>query len=509
MAEQSETSRGIVVMMAASLLLAGCGGDSSPTPSPTPTPGNAAPAFTSAATVSVPENTTTSFYAAAATDPNGDAFDFSINGGADASKFRITTAGALSFVASPDFENPTDADRNNVYQVTLAVSDGRSYSTLALSVTVTDVAGGAVTLRRIATGLTGMVAAIGLDDGSGRLLVAQSGGRVSVVTPDGSRPVTTFLDISPELTELRGIALSPNFANNGLVYLSIYRPPRLTVVPPETDASWEIRSYRVLDYDRAQANPASQQTVLVKPALTPAQQKTSRTNWIGFGPDGYLYATQDAGERGALNPSGLYGHVIRIDMSRDDFPTDGIQNYGIPATNPYATSNTCARDAWVDGFYTPGRASIDRTTGNLWIGDVGIQNEPERVILVRPGDGGANFSPRIDDTCNTTLSSEVARLTHGGSLDTNEVLGGFVYRGPLESIQGQYFFADVTGFLTSSPIYSFPAARATPSQLLPTSEITTRTDLTGAGRLVGFGEDIAGNLYLLNSNGEIYMVVAA
>ena len=497
-------------MMAASLFVAGCGGGSTPTPSPTPAPSNAAPVFTSAATVSLPENTSAVFYTATATDANGDAFDFSINGGADAAKFRITTAGALSFIASPDFENPTDADRNNVYQVTLAVSDGRSFSTLALSVAVTDVAGGAVTLRRIATtGLTGIVAAIGLDDGSGRLLVAQSGGRVSVVTPDGSRPITTFLDISPELNELRGITLSPNFATNGLVYLSIYRPPRLTVVPPETNASWEIRTYRVLDYDRAQANPASQQTVLLKPALTPVQQKTSRTNWIGFGPDGYLYATQDAGERGNINPSGAYGRVIRLDMDRDDFPTDGVQNYGIPSTNPYATSNTCAREVWADGFYTPGRASIDRNTGNVWIGDVGINNEPERFILVRPTDGGANFSPRVEDTCNTTLSSEVARLVHGGSLDTNEALGGFVYRGPLESIQGQYFYADITRFLTASPIYSFAAARATPSQLMQSSEINVRNDLNGAGRLIAFGEDVAGNLYLINSAGDIYMVVGA
>ncbi|MFT3754844.1 MAG: cadherin repeat domain-containing protein [Pseudoxanthomonas sp.] len=109
----------------------------------TPAPANQPPVFTSATTASVAENSTGAFYTAKATDANNDALTYSISGGADRARFSITSGGALSFVASPDYEAPTDSDGNNVYLVELSVSDGKGGSaTLSLSVTVTDVAEG-------------------------------------------------------------------------------------------------------------------------------------------------------------------------------------------------------------------------------------------------------------------------------------------------------------------------------------------------------------------------------
>lgn len=71
----------------------------------------------------------------------GTVLTYSIAGGADAGRFRIDSAsGALRFATAPNFERPTDADRNNVYQVTVQVSDGQGgTATQALSVRVTDV----------------------------------------------------------------------------------------------------------------------------------------------------------------------------------------------------------------------------------------------------------------------------------------------------------------------------------------------------------------------------------
>ena len=75
-----------------------------------------------------------------ATDANGDALSFSISGGTDQAKFSIHSAtGALGFTSPPDFENPTDSDLNNAYQVTVTVSDGTHSVQQAVSVTVTDV----------------------------------------------------------------------------------------------------------------------------------------------------------------------------------------------------------------------------------------------------------------------------------------------------------------------------------------------------------------------------------
>ena len=65
---------------------------------------------------------------------------YSISGGADAAKFSINSStGVLSFVAAPNYEAPTDAGANNVYDVTVQVSDGTLTDTQALAVAVTDV----------------------------------------------------------------------------------------------------------------------------------------------------------------------------------------------------------------------------------------------------------------------------------------------------------------------------------------------------------------------------------
>ena len=54
----------------------------------------------------------------------GNGFTYSLNAGDDADKFNIDpTTGVLSFNAAPDFENPADADGNNVYFANVLVQD--------------------------------------------------------------------------------------------------------------------------------------------------------------------------------------------------------------------------------------------------------------------------------------------------------------------------------------------------------------------------------------------------
>src|SRR3546814_21080907 len=123
--------------MATTLRLCACDGCKPPPP---PQPSNQPPSFTSAPSVTVPENSDGIIYTATATDPDGNALAFSLAGGADQSAFRITAAGALSFAMAPDFEAPADGAGNNVYLVRIGVSDGTPSDTLALMVTVTDTA---------------------------------------------------------------------------------------------------------------------------------------------------------------------------------------------------------------------------------------------------------------------------------------------------------------------------------------------------------------------------------
>ena len=99
---------------------------------------NEAPSFTSTATPSVQENTT-AVVTVTTTDPEGNTVTYSITGGADQAKFTInSTTGALSFLVAPDFEVPTDAGANNVYDVIVTASDGTNTPAQNISVTVTD-----------------------------------------------------------------------------------------------------------------------------------------------------------------------------------------------------------------------------------------------------------------------------------------------------------------------------------------------------------------------------------
>ena len=112
-----------------------------------------APSFTSAASFSLNENTTTvGTVVATDADPGDSVTGYAITGGADSAKFSVTNAGALSFKAAPDYENPTDAAhttpapanpaRNNVYIVEVSATSGagtRSLSTAQrIAVTVND-----------------------------------------------------------------------------------------------------------------------------------------------------------------------------------------------------------------------------------------------------------------------------------------------------------------------------------------------------------------------------------
>jgi hypothetical protein len=106
---------------------------------------NGAPSITSngggnSATVSLSENATMVTTVTAA-DPDNDAIDYSIVGGADAALFQIDEAtGALSFIDPPDYETPRDTGQSNTYFVFVRASDGSEYDEQAITVNVTDLA---------------------------------------------------------------------------------------------------------------------------------------------------------------------------------------------------------------------------------------------------------------------------------------------------------------------------------------------------------------------------------
>jgi hypothetical protein len=102
-------------------------------------PSNTAPTITSGGTFSVAENSTV-VTTVAATDAEANALTYSIAGGSDADKFWIDPGtGVLTFLSAPDYESPTDLGANNVYNLTVVVSDGLLTAQKDIVVTVTNV----------------------------------------------------------------------------------------------------------------------------------------------------------------------------------------------------------------------------------------------------------------------------------------------------------------------------------------------------------------------------------
>ena len=130
-----------VVLLVSFFVIVSCGGGGgggggSDYQPPAP-PANNAPTITNSTTsYSVVENQTSAF-TITATDADGDALTFTI-GGSDASLFSVSTSGVVTFNTAPDFESPSDADGNNVYDLMASVSDGSLNDSKDFTVTVTN-----------------------------------------------------------------------------------------------------------------------------------------------------------------------------------------------------------------------------------------------------------------------------------------------------------------------------------------------------------------------------------
>ncbi|MDR7134751.1 glucose/arabinose dehydrogenase [Lysobacter niastensis] len=503
-------------MMLAAVIAACGGGGGGDGGGSTPPMGNRAPTITSSGAVSVPEETAGAFHTVTASDPDGNTLTFSLRGGTDEAQFRITSAGGLSFVTPPDFEAPADANRDNVYIVVVNVSDGSSNVMQTISVTVTDVVASGFRVRRVATGLDQPVFLAPVPDGTGRVFVVELPGRIRIMTPStGATAPTLFLDVSGEVSidgerGLLGFATAPDFNTSGrfFVYLTI------------RDGTIEVRQYRTLATDRNRADPATADAILRIPHST---FNNHNGGWIGFGPgDNLLYiAVGDGGGSGdpnnnAQNTNSLLGKILRIDPASDAFPSDPTRDYAIPAGNPFAAGGG-APEVWAYGLRNPFRNSFDPQTGNLFIGDVG-QNAVEEIDLMRPGDAGANFGwPILEGTApfrggsTAGLTPPVAEYRHGsGDRQGNTVIGGHVFTGLVDSLRGLYIFAD---FVTPN-VWSVPVSRLTVGTTLPASEFTVRNAdfAPGAGaftNIVSFGVDSTNNLYLVDLDGEIFVIERA
>jgi glucose/arabinose dehydrogenase len=320
-------------------------------------------------------------------------------------------------------------------------------------------------------------------NGSGRLFVLEKEGRIRIIENDQLLE-TPFLDITDRVGSngneqgLLGMAFHPGYQENGRFFVNYTDANGDTVI-----ARFQVSS------DPNVADPNSEA------ALLGVDQPFANHNGGGlvFGPDGYLYAgLGDGGSQGDPNGNGqntdvLLGKILRIDV-------DSAEPYAVPSDNPFGN------EVWAYGLRNPWRLSFDRTTGDLYIGDVG-QGQWEEIDFIPAGSpGGANFGWDHREGAHDYegggpegMIDPVAEYSHpeGGC----SVTGGYVYRGSMPEWNGIYVYGDYcTGMIWGL----IQADGDWQNQLLFDVDVT----------ITSFGQDDAGEIYLLSDTGGIFRLAS-
>jgi len=98
----------------------------------------APPEITSSNALSLDENTNEAVYTITATD--SESITYGLGSGNDESLFTVDqTSGVINFNTPPDFENPQDADANNVYEIEVQASNADATASLLVSITINNV----------------------------------------------------------------------------------------------------------------------------------------------------------------------------------------------------------------------------------------------------------------------------------------------------------------------------------------------------------------------------------
>jgi len=330
------------------------------------------------------------------------------------------------------------------------------------------------------------------DDGRGRLFVVEQTGAIRIVDPKVGVLHAPFLDVGRIITAggergLLGLAFHPGYRTNGRFFIYY------------TDSSGRLT---VAEYRRKDATHADPKQVRVLLRIV-HPQGNHNGGMMAFGPDGMLYiGTGDGGgagdpQRNGQNGGVLLGKLLRIDI-------DGKKPYAIPATNPFVHRSGFRHEIWAYGLRNPWRFSFDRDTGALYIGDVG-QGAWEEIDVAAKGRGGQDYGWNIregthcyDPSSGCRSSGLTPPVFEYGHDQGCAVIGGYVDRLSSSALRGIYLFSDYC----SGRLWGFSAAAALKGPVKATLLDDTKLQVTG------FGQDLAGQVYLVDSGGALFRIVA-
>ena len=391
-----------------------------------------------------------------------------------------------------------------------------------------------LTVTRVASGLSQPIYVTAPPGDTSRLFIVQQSGQVLILNlATETMNATPFLNIQTRLVAggergLLGIAFDPNYATNGKFYVNYTAPGGV----------WGNGITRVSQFT-VSGSPNLADDTSEKILLSFDQPQANHNGgWIGFSPragdaNNLYIASGDGGggndqgtghiEPGgnAQNPTTLLGKMLRITL-------DAVAGtYSIPPNNPYAgATDGSGGEVWTVGLRNPYRASFDRLSGTLFIGDVG-QSAREEVNVQKPSNpgGGENYGWRLREGTIQTPGSiggpqppggvepivDYPRSNSSTPFVGRTVIGGYVYRGKqIPALRGVYVFGDYLGpDGGTARIFTLDYDGTAASNF---QDITTQLFPSGGPFTLrnpsSFGEDANGELYLTDiTSGSVYRIV--
>ena len=353
----------------------------------------------------------------------------------------------------------------------------------------------AIQLLPILTGLSNTVFVTHAHDGTNRLFVIEKAGRIRVAQP-GAATTSVFMDITARVNStgneegLLGLAFHPQYAANGRFFVYYNHPG---------DGALVISEFHVSAADPNAGDPNSEIIFLTIPH---PGQTNHNGGMMAFGQDGFLYmGTGDGGSgddppNNAQNINVLLGKMLRINV---DNPNGSVP-YSSPVTNPFFGSIAGADEIYAYGLRNPWRWSFDRVTGQLICGDVG-QGTREEIDFIT---NGGNYGWRVMEglICNPDLNGGVCTPPSGSILPIFDyghtagrcsITGGYIYR----------------GFRTTLPTAAYVYADYCTGEIWQLQGSTNTLLMDTALNITSFGEDEAGEVYVVGQNGTINRLSAS
>lgn len=351
--------------------------------------------------------------------------------------------------------------------------------------------------------------------GSNRVFVVQHTGEIysfpndnAVARPDLMFNVFSIHGIEQiphyDGVEPFGLTFDPQYQANHYCYICYHvkfpykRAVEYAASYPENRTASRVSRFTVSSTDPPTIDAATEQLIIAWPG------GGHDGGCLKFGRDGYLYiSTGDSGDPNPPDPhdigqklDNLQAKILRIDVSH---PSAG-KAYSIPADNPFANTPGARGEIFAYGLRNPWRYSFDRATGELWAADVGWELWESVQRVVKGGNYGWSImegpqpvyphKPRGP----TPIIPPALALPH---TEAASITGGYVYRGErLPALKGEYLFGDwETRRLWAAPVQGSKIGKY---------RTIAQTDL----RIVSFGEDAEGELYIVDyEGGGIHRVV--